>query len=344
MDGENSREYRIDGLKGIAIAFVVLGHVLLGYTENYAFPADQNWMLMLKEWIYAWHMPLFFAISGATFSLSILKKDGFDAGKCRKQVLNLLMLYVVFSIVLGTLKILFASYVDNPMTFGDLLTGLLFPINLMWYLWVLIPYYFVYAIFRKYLNLRVMLAAGMLCLIAGQILEATVGLPLCLRSLLRCFVFFTGGIMIQKGGKVFGRKTAGTAAWAVFLLASIGYVWLKGSADGNNPVIVSVLEQILAFSVIIALFYAAPFPAHVRPGNGLVRLGTGSLVIYLVHTYFVTAIKVLVIRSGFQQGALAAAGTWIVSMALSFLIYLLSRRVRWIGMLFRPIGLVERHR
>ena len=34
----------LDALKGLAILSVVLGHVLLGYTEINLFPGDQVWM------------------------------------------------------------------------------------------------------------------------------------------------------------------------------------------------------------------------------------------------------------------------------------------------------------
>ena len=50
MSGGGNREHWIDALKGIGIILVVIGHVSLGNN--------------LVKWIYSFHMPLFFALSG----------------------------------------------------------------------------------------------------------------------------------------------------------------------------------------------------------------------------------------------------------------------------------------
>lgn len=47
---KRQRETWIDVLKGIGIILVVIGHVSLGNTLN--------------SWIYTFHMPLFFSVSG----------------------------------------------------------------------------------------------------------------------------------------------------------------------------------------------------------------------------------------------------------------------------------------
>lgn len=53
---EGKRENWIDSLKGLGMIFVVLGHV---HPEGH-----------LTSWIYSFHMPLFFALSGYVYSLS----------------------------------------------------------------------------------------------------------------------------------------------------------------------------------------------------------------------------------------------------------------------------------
>lgn len=71
----------LDALKGFAILSVVLGHVLLGYTENNMFPEVNSKMQILMKWIYTWHMPLFFTISGFSFSLSYYKNKKMNVRK-----------------------------------------------------------------------------------------------------------------------------------------------------------------------------------------------------------------------------------------------------------------------
>lgn len=91
----------LDALKGFAICAVVIGHVLLGFVENKAFPeANQN-MKRIMDWVYTWHMPFFFALSGFTYSLSCLNSTSINIKKINIKTLNLAAVYLCFSIVLG---------------------------------------------------------------------------------------------------------------------------------------------------------------------------------------------------------------------------------------------------
>lgn len=71
----------LDALKGVAILSVVLGHILLGYTGNNMFPEVNATMLELMKWIYIWHMPLFMAISGFSFSVAYINEQKINKRK-----------------------------------------------------------------------------------------------------------------------------------------------------------------------------------------------------------------------------------------------------------------------
>lgn len=64
------REAWLDSLKGFAILLVILGHVLSGYLDAAAFPGAYTSFYTIRTWIYSFHMPLFFLISGFTFTLA----------------------------------------------------------------------------------------------------------------------------------------------------------------------------------------------------------------------------------------------------------------------------------
>jgi fucose 4-O-acetylase-like acetyltransferase len=74
----------IDIAKGLGLFLVILGHIIqLKFPENYG----ENSMRM---WIYSFHMPLFFFLSGAVFRFGIGK------GGIRKVIIHLIIPYCIF--------------------------------------------------------------------------------------------------------------------------------------------------------------------------------------------------------------------------------------------------------
>ena len=55
------RIYQLDAIKGVAIILVALGHCI------YVFGSNIFALKLLDKWIYIFHMPLFFLVSGYLF-------------------------------------------------------------------------------------------------------------------------------------------------------------------------------------------------------------------------------------------------------------------------------------
>ena len=66
----------IDALKGFAIISVVLGHAILAYLYSGEIPENPKMLLaVVRNFLYAFHMPLFFMISGYVFEIAYIEKD-----------------------------------------------------------------------------------------------------------------------------------------------------------------------------------------------------------------------------------------------------------------------------
>lgn len=87
------REKWIDCVKGFAIICVVLGHI--NREEN-----------MLCNWIYSFHLPVFFIISGILFNIRDDGKKQWGKSYIVKTAMNLLWPYVTFSIITIIMKCL----------------------------------------------------------------------------------------------------------------------------------------------------------------------------------------------------------------------------------------------
>lgn len=146
---EKKRIEWIDAIKGFAIICVVLGHIVKGYMDADLYTQHTVLMHSIYNAIYAFHMPLFFTISGFLFHeayiVGTVPNSYVKTNSVNRQMINLLLLYIAYSIILGSSKMMFASAVTNKVTVMDLLMIWTKPIQLFWYLYVLLMYY---ALFR----------------------------------------------------------------------------------------------------------------------------------------------------------------------------------------------------
>lgn len=313
---------------------------MLGFIENEAFPdANQN-MKKIMDWIYTWHMPLFFAISGFTYSLSCLNSTSINIKKINKKAINLAELYLLFSIALGGLKIIFASLVDNPMDIEKFLKGLLFPNTLMWYLWVLSLYYVIFIKIIRIKSKIILAFVFCIALFLGRIAGERMNLRLCIENFLYCAGYFYIGICIEKRRKL--PRYIGMIS--VLIIGCFGFFYfLHYNAFIHMSLFVRIiLEALNAAAVTIFSFFMFMEYASGNHLKILRQWGMASLVIYLTHTYVVTAMKVVIIRLGFSNVFIAVIATWMTGMVIPYIIWITSNRVRWIGYVFNPVKIFDR--
>lgn len=144
----DSRNRLISFMQAFGIILVVAGHSTYQLQQSGHMPA-------VRQWIYSFHMPLFFFISGYLLKYSntrkgiqlsdmpALGKDGFITGKARR----LLVPYVIISSVVFIPKTMMSAIALRPvdMSVWSYLGMLLYPhTNVIGYFWFL-PRYFSYS-------------------------------------------------------------------------------------------------------------------------------------------------------------------------------------------------------
>lgn len=109
----------IDRAKGLAILFVVFGHLM---AEGY--PRGNAWYDTAKDIVYSFHMPFFMYLSGYVFSLANKQAVRDYIGFLRDRAMRLLLPFALFGllIVAGKYFSQFFLYVDDPPP--GLLTGI----------------------------------------------------------------------------------------------------------------------------------------------------------------------------------------------------------------------------
>ena len=150
LQNMNKRKKYIDALKGFAIICVVVGHIANGYIGN---GTNAQVYHNMYNVIYSFHMPLFFTISGYCFGKAYVGVDGLRSKRIKRQIVNMALIYLLFSIIMGLSKMILGRYVNEPATITDILLIPVRPIQLHWYIYVLIFYYIVLiCLYRRTVN------------------------------------------------------------------------------------------------------------------------------------------------------------------------------------------------
>ena len=95
----------LDAVRGWAIILVILGHTDISKMNKEIF-----------TWIYSFHIPLFFIISGMVFSIKEVKYTKF----LKNKVITLLVPYIVFRIIEIMFGMIYSTMLGSSITYIDI--------------------------------------------------------------------------------------------------------------------------------------------------------------------------------------------------------------------------------
>lgn len=302
----DSRNRLISFMQAFGIILVVAGHSTyqLGHAGH---------VPSICRWLYTFHMPLFFFISGYLLKYSntrkgiqlsdmpALGKDGFITGKARR----LLVPYVIISSVVFIPKTMMSAIALRPvdMSVWSYLGMLLYPnTNVIGYFWFLPSLFLIFCM--AYIAAKTKAKTNdsllILCLITVSIVNPGTGF-LGLDSALYNAVFFAAGYMFRKHmlETVVGRHSATTAAVTFTVSVALMY-----APDTGVRYLLSSFNGIL-MSVALAHLYIA------GKMRFLDHLDGATYTIYLLSWFPQVASQQILI-------SLVPGITWHVTTALAF--------------------------
>lgn len=279
-----NRIYWIDYAKGIGIFLVVIGHVCRGLTLSAII--DPSVAKLIDQWIYAFHMPIFFFLSGLLIQPSVSKTlKNFVINKLN----TLAYPYFVWSILQGLLVSTAFQYTNSSMSLSDLLQIIYEPILIFWFFYVL----FVILIFYKFAyDLKVspihffVFSIFLYCL---HLLQPIVTSWEVLDLVFRFTIYFALGAAMSS--RLMPRLSQINVPTLISItisgfLAITAIVWLN---IAENQLLVPLIAMIgvsatIALSILLEQFQFAKF----------VKLwGLLSLQIYVVHTICTSGTRIL---------------------------------------------------
>lgn len=269
---KRNRIGELDFFKGIAIILVVVGHVI---QRNWEGALDNH---PVYTWIYSFHMPLFFFISGYLINHTFGKKD---IGSClKKKVLALLLPYFVW------------CYLIAPFVNRESLPSIFYILtdtdSRYWFVYLLF-YYSVFYYIGQYIRngLSGVLGGAFLIISVFAILQYVFPCEISSRGLQFLPLYLLG--VVSSTFKL-NEKTSLykepflSLAILVFMVTSLKYCQVDISLMSK------VCKFLASFSICYIVLYFIN-GSFISLDNNLVKMimyiGKNSIVIYLTHFFFI---------------------------------------------------------
>ena len=325
----NPRETWLDGLKGFGCLMVILGHVLSGYLDAGTFPGYYGALYGPREWIYSFHMPLFFLLSGFTFALAYFRTGKLDRGRFLRQLGNLFWVYTVFVLLQWGVKQLVPELVNEAYDLEDLLCMFWEPLGNFWYVYVLFFLYLIGAAAgapnRSPLWLIPLGALSIYA--AGSDLEWTA--LTVYRLCYHLFFFFWGCMLCRHRKWLESPKTLGVCAMFLFTAAYFYVFWYTRNWYATWKFLIAAGTCY----VLVWQFFRWKRLSGCRLFQ---NFGTYALEVYLLHTFFTGGFRTLLPLIGITTPFLSVWLNFLLSAGLSYGLAVLLSRFRITSLLFRP--------
>ena len=307
----------IDVCKGICIVLVVYGHISGGLEAAGKLAPDSVW-IWLRDWVYMFHMPAFFALSGIfAFKLALIPPRDLLLGRMRMVFYP----YVVWTVIIVGAQFAMAQFVNNP---PDLARARRFLVEPYGYgLWFLYSLFIVSLIFNLLVRLRtppliILFLAATFSLLASRNFFG--GWPI-LNTSMNFFIYYAAAACARE--KIFpllapDRCLALLLAGAGLLMAMTFFYWARPAEEWP-------FNLILAGLGIAGVICLAKGLAQTLAGRLWSFLGLYSLEIYLGHPLWGTVSRVLLLHAKFGSPAMLVLGGVLIGIAGSLVVGVLCR-------------------
>lgn len=283
--GAAARSDWIDIAKGIGILLVVYGHVARGLM-NGGVPLDRAWFTAVDTVIYAFHMPLFFLLSGWFFVGSLTRRGPRDYLTTR--VATVLYPYVLWSLLQGGIELLLSRWTSQPLALADVLALGWAPRAQFWFL---------YALFLISLIALVMCARHPRAGVGAQVLTGALLLAAQQRDWPMPAALVASHLLHFAVGAWLGARRDTPATVSRIALAGVligaGALLALQPLGAEWPKLLRLAGALLGVALVAGL--ALAISARGR-GHRLAALGRASMAVFLAHILVASGTRIVLVK------------------------------------------------
>ena len=331
---EQSRVVWVEYAKGIGIVLVVFGHVQRGLF-NAEIIQDISLYEFFDDWIYSFHMPLFFFLSGIFFYSDWQKRGHkkFLIGKMDA----IFYPYILWSLLQGGIEASLSSQTNGQVSWIQVIS-LWQPRAQFWFLYALFLIFIFNSFLAKYFRER-WLMISMILAIASFELSNLVHIQ-GITGAMKNIIFFNFGALLSYyllGDKV--RKNAKVKGGLGILLL-IG-CFLLVNYDFNGDVLISDISIIfLSCMGIAGVVLVSFFLSVISKIKWLSIVGKYSLHIYLIHVIAASGGRILLQKVGYIESYwIHVTSGMLLGVLVPILMAVILERLGWQVFFHPPVWL-----
>ena len=323
----------IDAAKGIAIIFVVIGHVFYFYIPGHGY--DNSIVFIFSHKIaYSFHMPLFMMLSGVVYAHSIaISKADSGSRSIRKKLISYGVPYICFSIL--------AWLSNNKLSVSDLLLMPIYPIGFMWFIYALLIMTLIQVkvgcgrtVLFKTTHLVVALFMLILCPFIDGVFESVRFHDLIISDIMRWYFYYLLGVY---GYNTIMRLTRLQTKILFCLILICSILFISCFLLNCNLTLSKILTAISGSIVVIGI-------CMIFRNSIMEYVGKRSLPVYVLHNISISiSQKILFLLS--QYILLSDIVEWtacvIVGTILPIFVFELATRVKYLDFCFSPLKYVK---
>ena len=320
----------IDSAKGVGIVLVVIGHAWRGL-ETSGLIKNASLYNVVDTTIYSFHMPLFFFLSGLLIERSLLGSAPIEFAISR--VRRLIWPLALWTWVFFLFKDIAGNLVNKGSDWADFPIFPLPPREHFWFLWALFVIHLATLAFRPALQTSehrqrdwaLFWLASVLFYLFGPALGVLS--PWFYTAISYAPFFLLGAAMSGLRGLRL-PVWLGLVTFAVFVAVVVSSLYVPNSSIVH--LVIGSAATIFLCSTIMA--FEAPFLSH-RSVTWIGWLGTASLAIYVSHTIFSAATRIVLVKIGVTDLSVHMVVGTLAGLLLPAALYVAARRMGLSGVL-----------
>lgn len=340
MESKQKRVIWIDYLKVFACILVIIGHLIQSLQKS-SIDNHTDITSFINWFIYLFHMPLFFTISGYLYRIKE-KKFSWKQYKSfiLKKVMNLGIPYLVFYLLYVIINMIFADSVNSLKGMEEIIGIVNNPMPPYWFLYALLSIFILVPLVEKLLKNRKNIIFAVLIVL--KVLSIFINTKIYLiDSFCQNAIYFYLGSMLTNVNSILNRRqiARNIIKKVLFIItyiivAIIYYVFFR-KINVYISAIIRVAFAICGILICINIF------KNIEHCKVFEYIKNYTFQIYLLHTIFAAGFRILLIKFGIYNYLIHFVVGLLASIIFPIIIAKICKKTKYLNFFFYPLKTIE---